>query len=85
MIHLSTLVGSLVCLACAIASGWLLYKACAHYIQELKDNVEHARRQGYNLGRDQGEDVGVKRGYRLAMKHCANSVAGRPPSQEEIP
>jgi hypothetical protein len=42
-------------------------------------------RDAYALGMDQGEQLGMKRGYRLALVHFARTKTGKPPTREEIP
>jgi hypothetical protein len=50
-----------------------------------QDRLADATQHGYDRGRDDGEQIGVQRGYRLAMKHCALAAAGRPIKAADIP
>lgn len=50
-----------------------------------REYTQHTRKLAYDLGRTTGEEIGAKRGYRLAMRHYALSVAGRKINPEEIP
>lgn len=59
---------------------------CWRYMRRIStERLLEIARASYDSGRDDGEKIGVQRGYRLAMKHCALAAAGKPIKKTDIP